>query len=46
MGLALVAPDCPAGSATGLFAPEGVDGAKVKLGKEVAAAQEILLEAY
>ena len=26
MGLALVAPDCPAGSATEVFVPEGVDG--------------------
>ena len=101
MGLALVAPDCPAGSATGAFVPDGVEGSKlvkmlrddfgvtiadgqdqwkgkvvriahlgyvdtfdviigisalemalkkmgaeVQLGKGVAAAQEILLEAY
>jgi aspartate aminotransferase-like enzyme len=29
MGLTLVAPDCPAGSATGVFVPEGVDGGKL-----------------
>jgi len=29
MGLKMVAPDCPADSATGVFVPEGVDGGKL-----------------
>jgi aspartate aminotransferase-like enzyme len=29
MGLAMVAPDSPADSATGVFVPENVDGAKL-----------------
>jgi len=29
MGLKMVAPDCPADSATGVFVPEGIDGGKL-----------------
>ena len=29
LGLPMVAPDCPAGSATGVFVPDGVDGGKL-----------------